>query len=127
MRSLLSISIDDADYIVAAGVKAAGGLHVSIAVVDACAALLAFRRTDGAGAHTIELASRKARTAAVVGAATADMGGATGVGAGGVPVLVGTQCAGAIGISGAEPEQDARIASAAAMLFASRVGCFEQD
>src|SRR3569623_3780683 len=43
---------------------------VSIAIVDDAGQLLQFGRMDGARAYTVDLASRKARTAAAVGVAT---------------------------------------------------------
>jgi uncharacterized protein GlcG (DUF336 family) len=115
MRTLFSLSIDEAETMLAAAGRAAPLRPVSIAVVDAGGALLAFKRMDGARAHTIELATQKARTAAVVGVPTAAIQAAgRDISSGGVPILVDEQCVGAIGVSGAVAEEDVRIACAGA-------------
>jgi glc operon protein GlcG len=114
MRTFVSLSIDEADAMLEAASRAASR-PVSIAVVDAGGALLAFRRMDGARAHTIELATQKARTAAMVAVPTVAIQAAgKDISAGGIPILVKDQCAGAIGVSGAVPEEDVRIACAGA-------------
>lgn len=110
MRNFISLSIDEAEAMLDAAGRAASR-PVSIAVVDAGGALLAFRRLDGARAHTIELATHKARTAAIVGVPTAAVQAAgKDISAGGIPILVEDQCVGAIGVSGAVAEEDVRIA-----------------
>jgi glc operon protein GlcG len=93
----------------------ARGVRVSVAVVDAAAALLMFARMDGARGHTVELAQQKARTAASVGVATSLIAKAqpTATSAGGVPVLADGECAGAVGVSGASIDVDEAIALAA--------------
>ena len=98
------------------------GVAVSVAIVDDAGQLLQFGRMDGARGYTVELASRKARTAAAVGVATSVItamsrqspGSASeaAVGAGGMPVMHESQCIGAIGISGGKPEVDEAIAAA---------------
>src|SRR3569623_2400072 len=103
---------------------------VSIAIVDDAGQLLQFGRMDGARAYTVELASRKARTAAAVGIATSIItemsrqspGPASdaAVGAGGLPILHEQKCIGAIGISGAKPEIDDVIAVAGVSVWAWR-------
>jgi glc operon protein GlcG len=114
MRTFISLSIDEADAMIEAARRAASR-PVSIAIVDAGGALLAFRRMDGARTHTIELATQKARTAAMVAVPTAAIQAAgKDISAGGIPILVKDQCAGAIGVSGAVPEEDVRIACAGA-------------
>jgi uncharacterized protein GlcG (DUF336 family) len=116
MRSKLSLSISDADTLLRAAAEAAAtGQPVSIAVVDESGALLAFRRMDGARAYTVDLATQKARTSAMVGVPTAMVQAAGGrdVTAGGLPVVSQTECVGAVGISGSKVEDDVRIASAA--------------
>ena len=99
-------------------------LPVSIAVVDSGGVLLAMSRLDGAFPATAELAMQKARTAAsfredtswlqahsekrpaLLSAPFVLMGG-------GVPLFVGWDCVGAVGVSGVTPEQDIQIAKAA--------------
>jgi glc operon protein GlcG len=98
------------------------GVAVSIAIVDDAGQLVQFGRMDGARAYTVDLAMRKARTAAAVGVATriiTEMSRNTAgpvseaaVGSGGLPVLAGGATIGAIGISGAKPEIDEAIAAA---------------
>jgi glc operon protein GlcG len=89
---------------------------VSIAVVDEAGELLAFSRMDGARSYTIDLASEKARGAAKLALPTAvleTLGRKTASGnpwtRGGRPILCDGQCAGAIGVSGAQPDIDEEI------------------
>jgi len=124
MRSKFSLTFEDAQTVAAACLQAARQheIEVSIAVVDEAGALLHFSRMDGARTYTVELASQKARASASVGVPTGvieamarerpGQSRETNVGRGGVPVQYGGQCAGAIGVSGAKPEIDERIAQA---------------
>jgi uncharacterized protein GlcG (DUF336 family) len=124
MRSKFSLSFEDAQAVAAACLEAARqhDVRVSVAVVDDAGALLQFSRMDGARAHTVEMASQKARTSASVGVPTSvieamvrERPGSSreaNVGHGGVPVQHRGQCAGAVGISGAKPEVDEIIAQA---------------
>jgi glc operon protein GlcG len=126
VRNKLSIEISEAE---AAGGACAVlaremGLRVSIAVVDDAGALLWFSRLDGARAYSVDLAIRKARTAAALGVPTKILEEITrerpmpGVDmlavSGGAPIMVEGVCAGAIGISGAKGEEDHAIAEAGA-------------
>lgn len=98
------------------------GVAVTVAVADDAGQLLGLMRMDGARGYTVELATRKARIAATVGVPTriiTEMARANpvpaseaAVGAGGLPVVSGTFCMGAIGVSGARPEVDEAVASA---------------
>jgi glc operon protein GlcG len=101
------------------------GWAVSIAVVDDGGHPLALTRLDGASPASAYIAQEKARSAALGRRETKayeDMinGGRTaflrapmaGMLEGGVPVTVGGQIAGAIGVSGVKSEQDAQIARA---------------
>jgi glc operon protein GlcG len=124
MRTKLSLTIDDANTMMAASLAAARGVgrNVSIAIVDDAGGLLAFQRMDGARAHTIDIAQRKARASAMVGVPTAmieammkdrppqtpDMA----VGAGGLPAMHEGSCTGAVGVSGGRTEEDEAIAHA---------------
>jgi glc operon protein GlcG len=99
-------------------------LPVCIAVVDAAGVLLQLHRADFAKAHTVDLATRKARTAALLGIETLTLETMAKAGrlmsaevlalAGGVPILQDGQCAGAIGVSGGSSEADHEIAVAGA-------------
>jgi uncharacterized protein GlcG (DUF336 family) len=96
----------------------ADGFHVSVTVIDASGLLKAFLRDEGTGPHTIDLSRRKAYTAltfasrwntsgeaakawgSTLGSPMPNIEGATGV-AGGVPIRVGKDVIGAVGVSGA--------------------------
>ena len=94
------------------------GFHVSVSVIDGSGLLKAFLRDEGTGPHTIDLSRRKAFTAltfanrwassgeaakawnSTLGSPMPNVEGAVGV-AGGVPIKVGNQTIGAVGVSGA--------------------------
>jgi glc operon protein GlcG len=131
MRKKLSIEIDEAE---AAGGACAAlaremGLRVSVAVVDDAGALVHFSRLDGARAYSVDLAIRKARTAAALGVPTKVLEELTrerpmqGVDmlavSGGAPIMVDGLCAGAIGVSGAKGEEDHAIAEVGAATLSS--------
>jgi uncharacterized protein GlcG (DUF336 family) len=95
----------------------AKGWNVSVVVVDPNGDIIASMRNDRAGMHTLEVARRKAYTAAVSHTATAIWGANVAAGKrppdpnlvyveplllapGGVPILVGDEEVGAIGVSG---------------------------
>src|SRR6201984_1985210 len=98
----------------------------AIAVVDPAGDLLAFRRMDGVRPASADLAIEKARTAARLQRATAEIEdninhGRTafvtaGIPAlrGGVPILVNGAVVGAVGVAGLSKEIDAEIANTAA-------------
>jgi glc operon protein GlcG len=113
-----SLDFSSASNIVSAALACARerGVAVSIAVVDEAGELLAFSRMDGARSYTIDLASEKARGAAKLALPTSaleSLGRKTASGnpwmRGGKPVFCDSQCAGAIGVSGAPPEIDEAI------------------
>ena len=97
--------------------------HVSVAVVDVGGHLLVFDRCDGASLASINVAQMKARTAALYRASTKallerakggllmlplpDLLAATG----GVPLFVGGNLIGALGVSGSSGETDELIAN----------------
>jgi uncharacterized protein GlcG (DUF336 family) len=102
------------------------GWAVTIAIVDDGGHLLWLQRLDGAAPISSEIAPAKARTAAVgrreskvyedminqgrmsfLSAPTL-----SGMLEGGVPIVVGGQCVGAIGVSGVKSAEDAQIARA---------------
>jgi glc operon protein GlcG len=100
-------------------------IGVSISILDEAGNLLREVRMDGASPLLIDYARRKAQTALLFGASTttlaADPAMARMIGQvpnlmlvpGGVPVRFEGKVIGAIGVSGAAPEVDARIAEAA--------------
>lgn len=99
--------------------------NVTIAIVDDGGHLLYLHRLDGAGASTADMAAGKARTAALgrretrlyedmikngrVAFLSAPM---TAMLEGGVPIVVGQDIVGAVGVSGVKSEQDAAVARA---------------
>ncbi|MGX7003806.1 GlcG/HbpS family heme-binding protein [Caballeronia sp. KNU42] len=98
---------------------------VSIAVVDDGGHLLHLHRLDGAGASTAEMSAGKARTAALGRRETKvyeDMikqgrtaflsAPMTAMLEGGVPIVVGADIVGAVGVSGVKSDQDAAVARA---------------
>ncbi len=102
------------------------GLAMTIAIVDDGGHLIAFSRMDGVHAGTIELAIGKARSSVMFKRPTAKFEESVAAGtigllklpnvlpfAGGVPLLVGGQLIGAVGVSGAAAAQDAQVAAAA--------------
>lgn len=105
---------------------------VAIIILDETGNPLREARMDGASALLIEYARRKAQTALLFGASTetlaADPGMARMVGQipnlllvrGGVPVRFEGKTIGAIGVSGAAPDVDARIAEAALSALSPR-------
>jgi glc operon protein GlcG len=129
MRMKPSLEFVDAEAIGHACKAAAEsqGAAVAIAVVDDAGFLLHLQRLDGARPHTVDLASRKARTAASLGLSTAILEQMAKQGrlpptdvlalGGGLPIVRDGQCAGAIGVSGAVSEVDEAIAAVGVALM----------
>ena len=99
---------------------------ITVAVTDDGGHLLALRRLDGAAPFTADVATNKARSAAVGRKETQVFeeminGGRTAfisapmqaLLSGGVPIVVDGQVVGAVGISGVKPDQDIQVAKAA--------------
>ncbi|VXB80094.1 Protein GlcG [Burkholderia sp. 8Y] len=99
--------------------------NVTIAIVDDGGHLLYLHRLEGAGASTADMATGKARTAVLgrretkVYEDTIKQGRTAFLSApmtamleGGVPIFVGTDIVGAVGVSGVKSDQDAQIARA---------------
>lgn len=99
---------------------------ITVAVTDDGGHLLALRRLDGAAPFTADVASNKARSAAMGRKETQVFeeminGGRTAfvsapmqaLLSGGVPIIVEGQVVGAVGISGVKPDQDVQVAKAA--------------
>jgi len=118
VRSERNVSLELAAQIAAATVAAcqAGGYAVTAAVVDRAGGLRALHRADNAGAHTLEAARAKAWTSASARSTTlammdnaqknpaaanlAHIPGFLLLG-GGVPIKVGNEVIGAVGVGGA--------------------------
>ncbi len=120
------VALDGAKAIAAAGEVEANKLklNVVIAVVDDGGHLLYLQRADGAPTGSVDVAIGKARTAAAFKWPTKVLDDLTTTRPaiatlpntvlleGGVPIMVGEQVVGAVGVSGASSQQDAQIAEA---------------
>lgn len=124
------MTLGDAKKIIDAALAKASamGVRVSIAVVSEEGHIVCISRMDGAGFLTPEIALGKAFTAAASKRSTADIQktaesratffagvstlahGRFLAGMGGLPILKGQQITGAVGVSGAKPEEDEEIA-----------------
>ncbi|MCV7173678.1 heme-binding protein [Mycobacterium manitobense] len=128
-----SVSLDDAQRVIAAGTSKAAEIESpsNIAVVDAGGNLVAHVRMDGAWIGSIDISINKAFTARALDTSTEDLasnaspgeqfygihasnGGRIMIFAGGVPLWHNDQIIGAVGVSGGTGEQDKAIAKAAA-------------
>jgi glc operon protein GlcG len=101
------------------------GWNMVICIVDDGGHLIYLERMDGTQIGSVQVAQQKARTAvmfkrpskaledAVVGGRTVMMklGDAIPI-EGGIPIMVGTELIGAIGVSGANSPQDSQVAAA---------------
>lgn len=133
-RSSLKLTAQGAEKILKAATAKVRelGVPMSVAIVDDGTHLLAFARTDGGKPHTAKIALAKARAAASNRMPTGKVGS---VGAplddftatalmlaagpdlyvtfpGGLPIEVGGQCVGGIGVSGGTGQQDVEVAKA---------------
>jgi glc operon protein GlcG len=124
-----TLSLDSAKQVAAAAASHARSHNtaVVIAVVDDGGHLIYLERLDNTVAVSASIAPGKARTAAIFKRATSELentinGGRTALSAvhdytplqGGVPIVVGGEVIGAIGVSGANPKLDEDIALAGA-------------
>jgi uncharacterized protein GlcG (DUF336 family) len=131
----MSLTTDRARAVIAAAEAKAWelGVPVVVAVLDAGVHLKAFTRMDGAPLGSIDIALKKARTAALFHAPSEDVwefckpgapapgleltnGGLAPFG-GGLPLDAGGELVGAVGVSGGAVSQDREIALAAAAAF----------
>jgi len=112
------------------GAAASEGVALTVAVVDAAGALVAFERMDGAPRFSAQLAVAKARTAATFGNATSEMEavfrdravfatpfanqGGWYFGRGGFPVRVDGELVGGVGVSGETADREEELARRAA-------------
>jgi glc operon protein GlcG len=127
------ISEAGAEQVLRAAEHQAEMLHApcAIAVVDTSGILVAFRKMDGVRAGSPDLAIGKARTSALLQRPTAEAESNTNTGRtafvtsglmalrGGVPLIVGTEVVGAVGIASLDKDNDVKIAEAAAAAFAA--------
>lgn len=136
MLNKLSLSVQDAKVLLgnAETIAADMGLPVSIAVVDSSTYLQALLRMDGAPLMSAEGAFDKARSSAEGGHPTTFFEKPLNEGRfsmvrlphvaieGGVPVMLRGQCVGAIGVAGAPPHLDSKIAESAIAAFLEQFG-----
>ncbi|MCE8010673.1 heme-binding protein [Halomonas sp. LR3S48] len=127
MKTKPVLTLTDVNAILDAAQKEAeaNGWAVTIAVADDGGHLLGLRRLDGAAPMTPDVATQKARSAAlgrketqvfeemINGGRNAFLSAPlSGLLTGGVPVLVDGEVAGTVGVSGVKPDQDVQIAKA---------------
>jgi uncharacterized protein GlcG (DUF336 family) len=129
----LGISLEQARQVIRAGQAKAQeiGVPMNIAVVDAGANLVAFERMEGAWIGSIDIAMNKAFTSRAFDIETGTLGensqsghqffgihasnhGRVMIFAGGVPLKLGNDVVGAVGVSGGLGKQDQAVAEAAA-------------
>ena len=139
----MTISQQLSDRVLAAAQAKAVEISVpmNIAVLDDGANLKAFVRMDGALLGSTDIALKKAKTAAVFGMATEEVGefckpGGTSPGleqtngglvvfAGGIPLRgADGRLIGAVGVSGGSVDQDRQVAVAAARVLTKREGAY---
>jgi uncharacterized protein GlcG (DUF336 family) len=135
-KAAVSVSLDDARKIIAAGERKAIeiGIPYNIAVADAGGGLVSHIRMDGAWLGSVDIAINKAWTARAFDASTEDLAHLTQSGqslfglsttnasrvvifGGGIPLKVDGVVVGAVGASGGSVEQDVAVARAAASGF----------
>ncbi len=128
----MSITYEQAQAAVAASIEAAIGCDtkMDIAVVDTGGHLKAFARMDGAWIGSIDIAIKKAVTAAIFETESGSLGEASQPGGplfqielsngglitfpGGVPIMLNGEYVGAVGVSGSSIENDRMVAKAGA-------------
>ena len=126
MRHKPSLTAADAEQLVSAAKAEADrrGWKVSIAVVDEGGYLLRLERLDGAGLQTPEVATMKARSAALSRLPTRRLEEITKERngmlrfpdrlpiQGGLPIVHEGECVGGIGVSGVQSSEDEEVAAA---------------
>jgi uncharacterized protein GlcG (DUF336 family) len=125
MRTKPALTADDVEKAMAACTAEAkkNNWKVSIAIVDDGGRVWQLHRLEGAGAVTAEVAVGKAKTAAMMGRPSKMMEdrikerpafvlfpGILPI-QGGVPILSGGECVGAIGVSGVQSHEDEQVAN----------------
>src|SRR3984885_10259954 len=125
MRQLQSVSLEDAQRVIAAGIASASEIRqpMNVAVVDAGGNLVAHARMDGAWIGSVDISINKAFTARAFDISTAELGASAQPGAqfygievsnqgrvrifaGGLPLLSGGRVGGAGGGRGRVGEED---------------------
>jgi glc operon protein GlcG len=123
----ITISQAEAAAMAAEAEAKKNNLNLAIAIVDPSGSLVYFRRADTLSYASVQISQDKARSAALFRNATKSyqdrlaagqtfilgLAGAVPV-EGGVPIVVGGKIIGAIGTSGASPQQDGQAATAGA-------------
>lgn len=126
MRTRPSLTAADAERMLTAAKAEAAqrGWNVAIAVVDEGGFLLRLERLDGAGLQTPEVATQKARTAALSRMPTKRLEEITRERPamlrfpdrlaiqGGLPIMHDGECVGGIGVSGVQSHEDEVVAAA---------------
>ena len=133
MKQKHSLTLDDARRMMEGARTEAGGrgLEMSIAVTDEAGILILLERLDNARLHTPEVATLKARTAAIARTPTATLQEQVkSVPAylsfpgrvplqGGIPIVFADAVVGAIGVSGGKPDEDEEVCRAGLAAFAA--------
>lgn len=133
MLSINSVSLDDAQRVIQAGIAKAKEINSpsNLAVADGGGNLLAFARMEDAWLGSIDIAINKAFTSRAFDIATKQLAafaqsggqfygihasnhGRVMIFAGGLPLKSGNKVIGAVGVSGGTGEQDQQIVEAAA-------------
>lgn len=133
MRTVSSVTLEDAQRVISAGIAKAKEIASpsNIAVADAGGNLLAFARMDDAWLGSIDIAISKAFTSRAFNIATKQLStfaqpgqqfygihasnhGRVMIFAGGLPLKNGDVVVGSVGVSGGTGDQDQAIAEAAA-------------
>lgn len=136
MQQLASLSLEDAQRIIQAGIEKAGevGQPQNVAVVDVGGNLVAHARMDGAWIGSVDIAINKAFTSRAFDISTQDLSDNAQPGgqfygiqvsnhgrvmsfAGGLPLTRDGAIVGAVGVSGGTGEQDQAVVEAAAAAF----------
>lgn len=140
-RNSIQLTLEGARIVLAAAEMKAAAVKVpmSISVVDDGGHLLTFARMDGVKLSSVAVAMTKAVSAALrrtpsgptpsaaapnailtLGLSLATDSNLTGI-RGGIPLLVGGRCVGAIGVSGGSEDEDVMVAQAGADALAGLV------
>ena len=132
LASRTVLTLDAAKEIMAAAEAEAlkNNWSVSIAILDEGGRVMMLQRMDGAPPASVDVCQAKGRSAALFKRPTKAFSDAVGGGRvaimalpgavpveGGLPLMSGGQCVGAIGVSGVTSEQDAQIGAAGAALL----------
>jgi glc operon protein GlcG len=126
MRTKPCLTLEDCRHITAACEVEAkkNNWNVSIAVVDDGGHMLLLTRMDGAAPVSVQIATEKARSAAVARRSTKVNEDRIAAGRvallkmpvlpvqGGVPIVVQGECVGAVGVSGVQSHEDEQICNA---------------